>query len=211
MHIPIYDCLVYLFFDIASKNFTIGFPHLVNDIWGLESSSLLERLSTVNRINKHTTFQMGVEFGFNPIEVASPTFESLCLWLGRVNILVEPSGSSSPIIQLRSTIMFSNMVYLCSQTQFKSIRDHNVIHTSMMQNLIQKLARVWQCHKFSNYPWLALNIRQTLIGMLGPNVPLESGLLNVRSMSPQTLYIRWEGLTTMGPNFLNCDCWMQIQ
>ena len=55
------------------------------------------------------------------------------------------------------------------------------IHTSMLQNPSSKLARVWFCHQSSNSPSPSLNIGQSMLGMLGPNVQLEMGWLKLES------------------------------
>lgn len=110
-----------------------------------------------------------------------------------------------------SAITFNNTIYLCSQTQFECVHKYNFIHTSMLQNINPELAKVWPCHQFSNCPWPSLNIGQSMLGMLGPNVAHEAWLLKVRAKRPPTLYTHWEGLTTPGPNLLNCDCWMWLQ
>lgn len=135
----------------------------------------------------------------------------LCLLLGHVNTILEPSGSSSSIIPLHYVITFNNTLYLCSQTQFECVHKYNFIHTSMLQKINPKLAKIWPCHQFSNCPWPSSNIGQSMLSMLGFNVALEVRLLKVRSKRSPTLYTHWEGLTTPGPNLLNCDCWMRLQ
>jgi hypothetical protein len=50
---------------------------------------------------------------------------------------LEPSGLSSPIIQLLSTVM-----YLSSHRQFNHVHKHDGIHISMLQKFNPKLARV---------------------------------------------------------------------
>ena len=95
-----------LFPKLASNSFWMS--------WGLESSTW----PTCDIINNGWTCTVLSHRGYissHAQKNANSSFDSLCLLLSCLNTLSGDLGPSLPIHQPQPTIMFNNMVYLCSQ------------------------------------------------------------------------------------------------
>lgn len=85
-----------------------------------------------------------------------------------------------------------NTICLSLQTQSKCVHKCGDIYTSMLPNFNMKLTKVQHRQQSFNSPCPL----QSMLGILGPNVSLETGWLEVRLRMLPTLYMGWEGLTS---------------
>ena len=127
-------------FLINSRNFTFGYPLLVDDPKISEGPPCPLDWVGLIRLTGMLPSIRGVKFGSNPIELANHTFKCLCFLLGHLKILLELFDSSSPIIQLRFAIVFNNTVNCVYKHNLNVLMNTAASHLPQTSN--PKLARV---------------------------------------------------------------------